>query len=101
VPNVVRRSMAGVALEQAMEQAASAAADGGFDGEHTSLTRESIELDEDGATELQAALSRLHDEMEGIKQRSSKRIEQNGAGGRHVNVVTMLFEPGSNGNRPG
>src|SRR5436190_15933750 len=35
VPNVVRRSMAGVALEQAMEQAAAAAADGGFDGDGT------------------------------------------------------------------
>src|SRR3954466_13898107 len=46
VPTVVRRSMVGVALEQAVDHAASAAASGGFDGEEPSLTRHSLTLDE-------------------------------------------------------
>src|ERR687886_2662200 len=41
VPSVVRRSMTGVALEQAIEQAVAAAGGGGFDGDASSVTRPS------------------------------------------------------------
>ena len=93
VPSVVRRSMVGVALEQAIDQAVTAAGDGGFDAAATSLTRHALELDDEGVGELSAALARLHDELAGIKQRSADRVERaGGAAGAHYGLVTMLFE---------
>src|SRR5829696_3645375 len=60
VPSVVRRSMVGVALEQAVEQATAALGSGGFDTEESGLTRHSLKLDQQGATEAAEALARLH-----------------------------------------
>jgi DNA-binding transcriptional ArsR family regulator len=91
VPSVVRRSMVGVALEQAIEAAASAAGSGGFDAEDTSVTRHSVALDEEGLRELGGALARLHEEVEAIEQRSAKRVDGESAP-RQVGVVTMLFD---------
>src|SRR5829696_9192312 len=54
VPSVVRRSMVGVALEQAIEAATAAAAGGGFDTDDSSLTRHSVALDDQGLRELRA-----------------------------------------------
>jgi DNA-binding transcriptional ArsR family regulator len=91
VPSVVRRSMVGVALEQAVEQAVSAAAAGGFDGEDSSLTRHSLSLDQAGVREACEALERLHDELAVIQERSADRLEGS-SGDRHLGLVTMLFE---------
>src|SRR4051812_4600868 len=60
VPTVVRRSMVGVALEQAVEAAVAAAGAGGFESDGTSLTRHSVGLDDEGVRELGEALARLH-----------------------------------------
>jgi DNA-binding transcriptional ArsR family regulator len=92
VPNVVRRSMAGVALEQAIEQATSAAANGGFDGDRTSVTRHSVTLDDEGLRDARAALDRFHEELDSIQQRSAKRVDDEDAEARPVGLVTMLFE---------
>src|SRR5690348_5398932 len=63
VPSVVRRSMVGVALEQAVNTAVSAAEAGGFDGEDASLTRHALTLDEEGVREACDALARLHEDL--------------------------------------
>ena len=92
VPTVVRRSMVGVALEQAIEHAVTAAGSGGFDSDDTSLTRHSVALDDDGVRELGGALDRLHKELAEIEQRSASRIEEDGSAPRQVGVVAMLFD---------
>lgn len=93
VPSVVRRSMVGVALDQAVEQAVAAAAAGGFDGDSSSLTRHSLSLDEAGLREAGSALQRLHDELAAIQERSSGRTEADGSGdSRQIGLVTMLFD---------
>jgi DNA-binding transcriptional ArsR family regulator len=91
VPSVVRRSMVGVALEQAVDHAASAAATGGFDGEDSSVTRHSLTLDEDGVREACDALARLHDQLAEIQERSAERLDGS-SNGRQLGLVTMLFE---------
>jgi DNA-binding transcriptional ArsR family regulator len=91
VPSVVRRSMVGVALEQAVGHAVSAAANGGFDGEESSCTRHSLTLDDTGVREACDALARLHDELAVIQERSAERLEGS-AGDRQVGLVTMLFD---------
>ena len=92
VPSVVRRSMVGVALEQAIESAVAAAAAGGFEAGDTSLTRHSIALDDEGVRELGEALARLHEEVTAAERRSAERIEKDGSTPRQVGVVTMLFD---------
>jgi DNA-binding transcriptional ArsR family regulator len=95
VPSVVRRSMVGVALEQAIEQAVSAAGSGGFDGHESGVTRHSLALDEEGLREAGKALARLHQELEQIQERSADREDGER---RQVGLVTMIYEPaGSNG----
>jgi DNA-binding transcriptional ArsR family regulator len=93
VPTVVRRSMVGVALEQAIDHAVAAAGSGGFDSDDTSLTRHSIALDDEGVRELGQALARLHEELAKIEQQSAARIDDDSAP-RQVGVVTMLFDAG-------
>jgi DNA-binding transcriptional ArsR family regulator len=90
VPSVVRRSMVGVALEQAV----SAAADGGFEGDDTSVTRHSLTLDAEGVREACDALAKLHDELAAIQERSAERLEGS-TGDRQMGLVTMLFEAGA------
>jgi DNA-binding transcriptional ArsR family regulator len=92
VPTVVRRSMVGVALEQAIDHAVAAAGSGGFDAGDTSLTRHSVALDDEGVRELGGALARLHEELGAIEQRSAARLEEDGAAPRQVGVVAMLFD---------
>ena len=91
VPSVVRKSMVGVALEQAVEHAIAAAAAGGFDTDDSSLTRHSLALDETGAREACEALDRLHDELAAIQERSADRLD-GATGKRQLGLVTMLFE---------
>jgi DNA-binding transcriptional ArsR family regulator len=92
VPSVVRKSMVGVALEQALEQAVSAAGTGGFDSEESSITRHALALDDAGVRDVCAALARLHDDLAAIHERSADRSDGVG-GGRQLGIVTMLFEP--------
>ena len=92
VPSVVRRSMVGVALEQAIENAVAAAAAGGFESGDTSLTRHSVALDDEGVRELGSALAKLHDEVAAVEARSAQRIEKDGSAPRQVGVVTMMFD---------
>jgi len=97
VPTVVRKSMVGVALEQALDQAVSAAGSGGFDSDVTSVTRHSVALDDDGVRALGSVLERLHQEVGAIEKASASRIEKDGAAPRQVGLVTMLFDSGSGG----
>jgi DNA-binding transcriptional ArsR family regulator len=90
VPEVVRRSMVGVALDQAIEQAMAAAGAGGFDGDGTGVTRHSLNLDERGVEEAGQALQRLHDELAEIQERNAERGAD--GDGRQVGLVTMLFD---------
>ncbi|MEA2427689.1 MAG: hypothetical protein QOF37_1317 [Thermoleophilaceae bacterium] len=92
VPSVVRKSMVGVALEQALEQAVSAAGNGGFDADESSITRHALALDEDGVREACDALARLNEELAAIHERSAGRLDGDGRG-RQLGIVTMLFEP--------
>src|SRR4051794_39336080 len=87
VPSVVRRSMVGVALEQAVNAAVSAAAAGGFDGEDTSLTRHTLTLDDEGVREACDALARLHDDLAAVQERAAARRGDDGGGGRQVGLV--------------
>jgi DNA-binding transcriptional ArsR family regulator len=91
VPEVVRRSMVGVALDQAIEQAVAAAGTGGFDGDGAGVTRHSLNLDERGLQEAGRALQRLHDELADIQERSAERGAADGDA-RQVGLVTMLFD---------
>src|SRR4051812_18862170 len=91
VPTVVRKSMTGVALEQAIGQAVEAARNGGFDRDESSVTRHAVELDEEGLRELSTALDRFHGELETIVARSGDRSGDDG-GPHQVSLVTMLFE---------
>jgi DNA-binding transcriptional ArsR family regulator len=93
VPGVVRRSMTGVALEQALEQVTRAAADGGFDGDDATVSRHSLALDDEGMRELRDALAQLHLELDAIRTRSAERVDAGDGAPRHAGVVTMLFEP--------
>ncbi len=95
VPSVVRRSMVGVALEQAV----SAAADGGFESDDTSVTRHSLTLDEEGVREACDALAKLHEQLAAIQERSAERLDGS-AGDRQVGLVTMLFEAGARTGAP-
>ena len=99
VPGVVKRSMVAVALEQAIDHAGAAAAAGGFDGEQSNLSRQSARLDAEGFAELSKAVSKLHDELAAIQQRSDKRLKGKEDGAITAGLVTMLFEaqPGGNG----
>ena len=92
VPEVVRRSMVGVALDQAIEQAVAAAGSGGFDGDGSGVTRHSLSLDERGVEEAGQALQRLHDELAEIQERSADRGSDDTDGRRQVGLVTMLFD---------
>src|SRR4051794_8444742 len=74
VPSVVRRSMVGVALEQAVDAAVTAAGSGGFESEGTSVTRHSVALDDEAVRELGGALARLHAELATIEERAAKRL---------------------------
>src|SRR4051812_18895218 len=100
VPGVVKRSMVAVGLEQALDHAAAAAAEGGFDSEQANLTRQSITLDAQGWSELSAAVAKLHDDLGKIEQRSAGR--RKGDNGRTVQagLVTMLFEAQSHAQDP-
>jgi DNA-binding transcriptional ArsR family regulator len=94
VPGVVKRSMVTVALEQAIEQAAAAAAAGGFDHEDSNLSRQSVQLDAEGFAELSAAIGRLQAEMASIQERSASRLKKapaSGEGALRAGLVTMLF----------
>jgi DNA-binding transcriptional ArsR family regulator len=94
VPSVVRRSMTGVALEQAIEQVVSAAAGGGFDADDATVTRHSLAVDGEGMRELSEAVDELNRALDAIKTRSAKRVEGGDGGARQVGVVTMQFELG-------
>jgi DNA-binding transcriptional ArsR family regulator len=99
VPSVVRRSMVGVALEQAVDTAVSAAAAGGFDGEDASLTRHALTLDHEGVREACDAVARLHQDLAAIQDRARARAGD-GGGGRQIGIVTMLFDGvSSNGSK--
>jgi hypothetical protein len=93
VPDVVKRSMVGAALEQAVEAAGAAAEAGGFDVDGANLSQRSVTVDAEAYHELSAAITRLHDEVEAIRARSAARLE-NGDSEPPVQagVVTMLFE---------
>src|SRR3954447_19498551 len=81
VPGVVKRSMVAVALEQAVDQAGAAAAAGGFDREDSNLSRQTVTLDSEGFSEVSQAIARLHQEVEGIHERSAARLSEGGKGG--------------------
>src|SRR3954463_3686422 len=63
VPGVVKRSMVAVALEQAFDQAGAAAGRGGSAPEAPTPSRQSVQLDAEGFSELSAAIGRLHVEL--------------------------------------
>jgi DNA-binding transcriptional ArsR family regulator len=93
VPSVVRRSMTGVALQQAIEQAVSAAENGGFDTDESHVTRHAVALDDEGLREVTEALERLHGELDEIRARAAERTgSDDEVGDRQVALVTMLFE---------
>src|SRR5436305_1592295 len=76
VPGVVKRSMVSVALEQAVDTAGAAAADGGFDHEDSNLSRQTVTVDSQGFRELSEAIGRLHEEVAGIHERSAARLDK-------------------------
>jgi DNA-binding transcriptional ArsR family regulator len=93
VPGVVKRSMVAVALEQAIDQAGAAAAAGGFDAEESNLSRQVVTLDGKGWLELSQAVSRLHEELSAVRERSAQRLEKASSDGAvQAGLVTMLFE---------
>ena len=93
VPSVVRKSMTGVALQQAIEQAVSAAENGGFDTDESHVTRHAVALDDKGLREVTEALERLHGELDEIRARAAERTgSDEEVGDRQVALVTMLFE---------
>jgi DNA-binding transcriptional ArsR family regulator len=93
VPGVVKRSMVAVALEQAVDQAGAAAAAGGFDHEDSNLSRQTVTLDAEGFAELSQAVGRLHEELTGIQERSTRRLaDASAAAATQAGLVTMLFE---------
>jgi DNA-binding transcriptional ArsR family regulator len=95
VPDIVKRSIVGAALEQAVQHAAAAAANGGFDGDGAQLARTSHSLDRQGLTEAAGALARMQKEVEQIERRCAKRVKAAGEAPARVGLVTMLFDAGS------
>jgi hypothetical protein len=92
--------MVAVALEQAVDQAGAAAAAGGFDHEDSNLSRQSVQLDAEGYSELSAAVGRLHAELASIQERSAARLKDAGEeAALQAGLVTMLFHaaPGDSG----
>ena len=92
VPETVKRAIVGTALEQAAGAAFAAAAEGGFDGDHSRLARRSLALDRDGFAALARALERFEREVEEIEAASAKRLQQDDGGPLTAGVVAMLFE---------
>jgi DNA-binding transcriptional ArsR family regulator len=102
VPGVVKRSMVAVALEQAVDAAGAAAGAGGFDHEDSNLSRQTVTLDAEGFGEVSQAIARLHEEVAGIHERSTARLEKAGEkGGVQAGLVTMLFESAGPGEGSG
>src|SRR4051794_26573357 len=98
VPGVVKRSMVAVALEQAVDQAGAAAAAGGFDHGEANLSRPAVTLDAEGFSELSQAITRLHEEVAGIHERSAARLEKAGPDAAvQAGLVTMLFDASQGG----
>jgi hypothetical protein len=88
VPSVVRTSMVGVALEQALGRAVAAVAGGGFEGDHARMARQSLRLDSEGVYELADAMTRLQQEADEIAARSAERTDR----GQDVGLITLLFD---------
>src|SRR6195952_5973105 len=100
VPGVVKRSMVVAALEQAVDQAGTAAAAGGFDHEDSTLSRQSGTVDAEGWGELSQAVARLQEEVAAIHERSGKRVKD-GAEAGQAGLVTVLFESSSSSSTGG
>jgi len=93
VPGVVKRSMVAAALEQAVDQAGAAAAAGGFDHEESNLSRQAVTVDAEGFSELSQAITRLHEDVAGIHERSAGRLQKAGPDAAvQAGLVTMLFD---------
>jgi DNA-binding transcriptional ArsR family regulator len=102
VPKVVKNALVGSALDEAGTMITSAARSGGFEVDQAQVSRDSFTVDEQGLTELAAALGDLRGRAEKIEQQSRKRLAgaEDGATSVDAGLVMMLFEggrPGSDG----
>lgn len=94
VPKVVKNALVRSALEDAGTMIASAARDGGFDVDQAQVSRDRFTVDEQGLSELAAALGDLRGRVEKIEQQSRKRLAKDGASAVDAGLVMMLFEGG-------
>jgi DNA-binding transcriptional ArsR family regulator len=93
-PSIVKRAMVGASLQQISSYVNAAAGQGGFDRADAHLTRNVIELDEQGRTELAQAMTSWLATLDEIEAESAARIEAvgDGADTKATGVVLMAFE---------
>ncbi|MBV9817421.1 MAG: helix-turn-helix domain-containing protein [Solirubrobacterales bacterium] len=79
LPRVVRNAVTGSALEETARMIGAAANAGGFDAEQASVSRRSLALDEQGRSDLAAAVSELVSRAEEIERESAARTADGGS----------------------
>ena len=113
LPRVVRNAVTGSALEETARMIGAAANAGGFDAEQASVSRRSLALDEQGRSDLAAAVSELVSRAEEIERESAARTADGGSAdggsadggsadggptdGSTTALVAMLFGVAANG----
>lgn len=93
IPKIVKEALVDSGLRQVTDYAASAAALGGFEREDAHLTRQVLNVDQEGFGELADAYKRLLDEMQQIQARSAERLRASDHDGEmSAGSVLLLFE---------
>jgi DNA-binding transcriptional ArsR family regulator len=77
LPDVVKRAYSGSMLQSAIAQMVEAAEAGGFDGEHTHLTRTRGDVDERGLNAVSRELLKAFERVEKIIEESQERLKKN------------------------
>jgi DNA-binding transcriptional ArsR family regulator len=105
VPLPVRDAVLSSTLDEVARSVTAAAAAGGFSHEEANATRVRVTLDDDGMSELSAAVQDLHRRAMRIGEQSRERIASRGAGEAGCDgdgavdaaLVLMLFGTGQEG----
>jgi DNA-binding transcriptional ArsR family regulator len=89
---MTKHMMIASALSQVGEVAAQSAAAGGFDRHESTLSRETLELDDAGWSQLAEAARRWREEAAEIERGAAARLADGAEGTRRAGLVTLLFE---------
>jgi DNA-binding transcriptional ArsR family regulator len=101
MPDVVKEAMTGANLNQLIDLVGAAAEQGGFSRPDSYLSRRPAVVDEQGFSELGAAVAELLDRVSDIERDAAKRIRSGEGTEMPVIVVGMLFDAPNNSTHAG